>query len=108
MCECYFACELPSDCEMHVYVVDGMSDDGTRDQVLELMKTNAHISLIDNPKKLTPFAFNLGIHAGGKVDFVQIVGARHILSTNYLINCLNVLQEKKTSGASVEKLPMLP
>ena len=90
-----FACELPSDCEMHVYVVDGMSDDGTRDQVLELMKTNEHISLIDNPKKLTPFAFNLGIHAGGKVDFVQIVGARHILSANYLINCLNVLQEKK-------------
>lgn len=88
-----FACELPANCDMHVYVVDGMSDDGTRETISELMKTNERISLIDNPKQLTPFAFNLGIHAGGKVDFVQIVGARHILSPNYLSRCLEVLQK---------------
>jgi glycosyltransferase involved in cell wall biosynthesis len=88
-----FACELPPNCDMQVYVVDGMSDDGTRETISELMTTNGRISLIDNPKKLTPFAFNLGIHAGGKVDFVQIVGARHILSSNYLSRCLEVLQQ---------------
>ena len=88
-----FACELPPNCDMQVYVVDGMSDDGTRETITELMATNGRISLIDNPKQLTPFAFNLGIHAGGKVDFVQIVGARHILSPNYLSRCLEVLQQ---------------
>jgi len=88
-----FACELPPNCDMQVYVVDGMSDDGTRETISELMKTNGRISLIDNPKQLTPFAFNLGIHAGGNVDFVQIVGARHILSPNYLTHCLDLLQQ---------------
>ena len=48
--------------------------------------------IVDNIKQLTPYAFNLGIFAGGKTDYVQIVGARHILSTNYIFNCIVKLQ----------------
>jgi GT2 family glycosyltransferase len=83
-----YNCTLPQATEINVFVVDGMSDDGTREVVLELMKTYPSLKLIDNEKQLTPFAFNLGIYAGGKVDYIQIVGARHILSENYLANCL--------------------
>ncbi|MFM6934985.1 MAG: glycosyltransferase family 2 protein [Flavobacteriales bacterium] len=90
-----FQCELPSGCELQVYVVDGMSDDGTRDVIEELGRENSKLSLVDNQKQLTPFAFNLGIHAGGKVDYVQIVGARHILSKNYLMECIKSIQQNK-------------
>jgi GT2 family glycosyltransferase len=84
-----YNCMLPDATEISVYVVDGMSDDGTREVVLDLMNSYPSLKLIDNEKQLTPFAFNLGIYAGERVDFIQIVGARHILSENYLANCLN-------------------
>lgn len=84
-------CELPSQTTIDVFVVDGMSDDGTRNVVQELEQQYANLTLVDNKKQLTPFAFNLGIYAGGKTDFVQIIGARHIVSENYLKECLNVL-----------------
>ncbi|MFM7662107.1 MAG: glycosyltransferase, partial [Bacteroidota bacterium] len=86
-------CTIPEGFEMNIYIVDGMSDDGTRDIVENLIARFPNVRLIDNPKKLTPFAFNLGIQAGGRVDYVQIVGARHILSPNYLLRCLEVLEQ---------------
>lgn len=90
-----FRCELPEDVQANVFVVDGMSDDGTRDVIYSLKQNYPTLDLVDNAFKLTPFAFNIGIYAGGKADFVQIVGARHILSKNYLINCLSILKENE-------------
>ena len=90
--EALYACELPVDTNMQVFVVDGMSDDGTRELVTSLTEKYSDLHLIDNKQQLTPFAFNLGIYAGGEVDYVQIVGARHILSKNYLMQCIERLQ----------------
>jgi GT2 family glycosyltransferase len=90
-----YACDLPQNAEMNVFVVDGMSDDSTRSVVATMKEKYPSLSLVDNVKQLTPFAFNLGIYAGGKVDFVQIVGARHILSKNYLSRCLEIFNENK-------------
>ena len=90
-----YNCDLPSTASIQVFVVDGMSDDGTRIKVENLKSEYSSLQLIDNVQQLTPFAFNLGIYAGGKVDFVQIVGARHILSTNYLMNALTMLNDNK-------------
>lgn len=90
-----YNCDLPQEAELSVHIVDGMSDDGTREKIHELTTKYKTLKLVDNKKQLTPFAFNLGIEAGGKCDYVQIVGARHILSKNYLEECLNVLQSKK-------------
>lgn len=90
--EAIYASQLPEGAEMHVHVVDGMSDDGTREVVAELKSIYSSLELVDNLKQLTPYAFNLGIHAGGKVDYVQIVGARHILSPNYISTCILRLQ----------------
>jgi glycosyltransferase involved in cell wall biosynthesis len=87
-----FKCELPNDTELNVFIVDGMSDDGTRQIVLDLKKIYPFLHLIDNINQLTPFAFNLGIFAGGKVDYVQIVGARHILSNNYMLNSIQKIE----------------
>jgi GT2 family glycosyltransferase len=63
--------------------VDGMRNDGTRELINELKKEFSQLERIDNPSRFTPFAFNLGIQSK-KADYYQIVGARHILSPNYL------------------------
>jgi glycosyltransferase involved in cell wall biosynthesis len=91
-----FKCELADNSELNVFIVDGMSDDGTRQIVLDLMENYPFLHLIDNLNLLTPFAFNLGIHAGGKVDYVQIVGARHILSSNYLLKSIQRIENDST------------
>ncbi len=91
--EAIYNCDLPDKATLNVFVVDGMSDDGTRDKVESLYSIFPGLKLVDNVKQLTPYAFNLGIYAGGKTDYVQIVGARHILSENYISNCLSKLQE---------------
>ena len=96
--ECIHAiydCGRPDKVLIDVYIVDGKSDDGTQELVRNLALQYKGLHLVDNVKQLTPFAFNLGIQAGGKVDFVQIVGARHILSKNYLEKCLEILFENK-------------
>lgn len=87
-----FNSELPSDVELNVFVVDGMSNDGTRDLVNKLSNNYPSLKLLNNKRELTPYAFNLGIHAAD-FDFLQIVGARHIISSNYISSCLNHIQE---------------
>lgn len=86
-----FSSKITTNVVLNVFVVDGMSDDGTRDKVNELKKEFSSLDLIDNKKKLTPYAFNLGIFEK-ECDYVQIIGARHIISDNYLNNCLEKLQ----------------
>ncbi|MCX6842126.1 MAG: glycosyltransferase family 2 protein [candidate division WOR-3 bacterium] len=56
-----------------VLVVDGMSEDGTRDIVRGFQTRYRPLSLVDNPGKTAPCAFNVGIKAatGGLVLFMS-------------------------------------
>lgn len=75
---------------IEVLIVDGLSNDGTREILNSFIETVPGIKLIDNPLQITPAAFNRGIeNAGG--EYILIVGARHILSSNYITTCLNYL-----------------
>lgn len=89
--EAIYVASLPDEVVLSVFVVDGMSDDGTRDVVHQLKDSYPSLELVDNVKQLTPYAFNLGIYAKPS-DYVQIIGARHIISSNYLLNNLKTLQ----------------
>ena len=86
-----FSNKLPSDIEISVIVVDGMSNDGTREVIKEEIKSHPSLYLCDNIDKLTPYAFNLGINYL-KSDYYQIIGARHIVSTNYFLKSMEILQ----------------
>ena len=90
--EAIYACDLPEGCAMRVFVVDGLSDDGTVEEIQRLQTEFPGLELVENTLQLTPYAFNLGIYAGGKVDFVQIVGARHLLDSNYLLRAIELMQ----------------
>jgi GT2 family glycosyltransferase len=41
---------------------------------------------------LTPFAFNLGLKKRPDANYQQIIGARHIISSNYLLNCIKKIE----------------
>lgn len=90
-----YASELPENCQLSVFIVDGKSDDGTLDVIKELQQRYTSLKIVVNEKQLTPFAFNLGIKAGTGADYVQIVGARQILSKSYLKKAVETLSENK-------------
>ena len=76
--------DLPENVRLEVVIVDGMSDDGTREIVQDLLKTREDIKLVDNTAQITPFAINLGIKSVPDADFYQRIDARHMVSPNYM------------------------
>ncbi|MBK9192770.1 MAG: glycosyltransferase [Crocinitomicaceae bacterium] len=67
-----------------VFVVDGMSTDDTRGIVLELEnKYPEKVRLIDNPKKFTPDALNIGIESSSAEIFI-ILGGHAFLDKSFV------------------------
>jgi glycosyltransferase involved in cell wall biosynthesis len=74
-----------------VLVVDGMSDDGTREILSEFAAMDDRLKLIDNPQRITSCAFNAGIrHARGR--FIALLGAHNVYAADYLRSCLAVTE----------------
>ncbi|MCB9189676.1 MAG: glycosyltransferase family 2 protein [Flavobacteriales bacterium] len=80
-----------------IFIVDGESDDGTIEKIEKLTQLDPRVKLISNPDRITPIAFNLGIKAATS-DFVQIIGARQFISSNYLQECLNCFEQDPKIG----------
>ena len=78
--------------ELELLVVDGMSDDGTRDVLERLKQSNSNLRILDNPRRSTPSALNIGIQASHG-EYIAILGAHAEYGPNYLETCLNLLNE---------------
>lgn len=77
--------------DLEVLVVDGMSEDRSREVVSRFAETHPHIRLLENPKLTAPAAMNIGIrHAAG--DIVVRVDGRSILDPDYARRCVECLQ----------------
>lgn len=50
---------------LEILVVDGASDDGTRDILRDYARRHPHIRVLDNPMRTTPAALNIGLAAAG-------------------------------------------
>lgn len=57
-----------------IIVVDGISDDGTRDVVSRLAEANERLRLLDNPGRTVPLALNLGIAAANGEILIRVDG----------------------------------
>jgi len=80
--------------QIEIFVIDGMSNDGTR-YILEEMKTRIDgFIIIDNLSGKTPVARNLGVKES-KGKYIAILDAHTVYEPDYLNNCINLLEEKK-------------
>ncbi|MFQ3549186.1 MAG: glycosyltransferase family 2 protein [Armatimonadota bacterium] len=86
-----------SEFNFEIIVVDGMSDDGTREVVIDYIKKGENIKLLDNPKLTTPSALNIGINnASG--DIIIIAGAHSEYSEDYIYQCITALESTKADN----------
>lgn len=119
---------------LEILVVDGMSEDKTRKIVkeyskkyffnelprskligyhkdiirskLQEIKPLKIIKLLDNPKKFTSFAFNIGIKSS-KGEIIMMAGAHSIYEKNYISKCAKYLKKYNTDnvGGVMKILP---
>lgn len=75
-----------------IIVVDGQSEDGTREILNELQLLDKRITILDNPQKITPVALNIGIKKA-KGDFIFILGAHAKIDEDYISSCLKIFDE---------------
>jgi len=59
---------------IEVLVVDGMSDDGTREIVEKLSKSDSRVKMLDNPRRIVSTALNIGLRAARGDLFVRVDG----------------------------------
>ncbi len=92
------ACNYPHD-KLEIIVIDGRSNDATRDIVKKIQKQHANIYLMDNPGQTTQWALNMGIkNASGDVIF--ILGAHAMMTGDYIGACVKILEEHPEVGCA--------
>lgn len=84
---------------LSIRVVDGMSDDGTREILAGLAAQFPQVRFIDNPRRTTPIALNLGLRMGG-FDAAIILGAHAEVDAGFLRRNVEALRRDSTAGCS--------
>ena len=74
--------DYPKD-KIEILVVDGRSTDRTREVVEGYTQRYPFIKILDNSKRITPVAMNIGIREA-KGDVIILVNAHSILDKNFL------------------------
>ena len=100
--------DYPSD-RMEILVVDGMSDDGTREIVQQIIEDRSpdakdepgsgsienearpRVVLLDNPKRIVPSALNIGLSQAQGEVIMRIDGHCEI-APDYISRCLELLE----------------
>ncbi len=77
---------------MEILVVDGMSDDGTREILQRMAAQNSNLQIIDNPEKITPCGLNAAIRAA-KGDIIVRMDAHTEYAPDYVMRCVETLEK---------------
>jgi len=81
--------------KMEILAVDGMSKDRTREIVGDYTKKYSFVELLENPRKITPAAMNMGIK-NAKGEIIIKMDAHSVYEKDYISKCVKHLIE---SGA---------
>lgn len=85
------ASDYPKD-RMEILVIDGMSNDRTREIVRDYASLSPLIRLLDNPKRHFPAAMNVGIE-NARGDVILITSAHSLCNPKYVSACVRHQQE---------------
>ena len=89
---------------MKILVVDGMSDDGTREIVAQLSQADSRVMMLDNPKRIAPAAMNIGLKAARGDLFIRVDG--HVeIPADFIaksIRCLHEHPEAWVAGGYIK------
>ncbi len=77
---------------LEVLVVDGMSEDHTREVVAHYAARHHSVRMLDNPKRITPGALNIGVRES-RGDVVMFMGAHATYSPTYISGIVTALLE---------------
>jgi cellulose synthase/poly-beta-1,6-N-acetylglucosamine synthase-like glycosyltransferase len=75
---------------LEILVVDGRSTDSSRDIVKTKRQSMPNLILLDNERRVSPVAFNIGIRAA-KGEILIIISAHSYLTPDYVSRCVEYL-----------------
>lgn len=84
--------------DIEVLVVDGSSDDRTRDIVTGIAENDPRVTLLTNPRRSIPHALNVGLRAA-KGEFLARVDGHSRLGAGYLARAVGHLRRDPGLGA---------
>ena len=83
--------DYPKD-KLEILIIDGMSEDNTREVIKRYTERYPSIKLLENPKKITPSALNIGIKkAQGEIIIRMDAHATYI--REYISKCVKYLKK---------------
>lgn len=93
--------------KMEILLIDGMSEDNTRNIILNYVQKYPFIELLDNPKKIVPTALNIGIRKASSEIIIRL-DAHSIYPDNYFSMLVKYLKELDADnvGGIWETLPI--
>ena len=77
---------------LEILVVDGMSEDGTRDIIQGYVKEHSDIKILDNVKRTAQFGINVGLKAASG-DYIFILSAHAKYPANYFCTLVQTIKK---------------
>lgn len=78
--------------QVEILVVDGMSDDGTRDILNEISQHYDNLKIIDNPGRIIPVALNIGIKKS-RGEIIIRIDAHSTYAPEYISKCVEYINK---------------
>ena len=90
--------------QIEILVVDGMSNDGTREIVEKLSQEDSRIRMLDNPRRIVPTAMNIGLRAARGDLFIRVDGHAEVAPdfVKESVKCLHGHPDAWVAGGCVE------